>query len=539
LTFRISTIPLVLFATTASMIMLSDGCGPKHDASVPPPSNILRIPLLSDPTTFDPAMVEDGTTIDMLQQMFEGLVQWTPQNTLAPALAEKWEISKDGLTYRFHLRPGVKFQDGNPFTAQDVYFSMRRALDPALKSTVSLSYLGDIKGAKELNSGKTKDLVGVKVINPQTVDITITAPKAYWIYTLTYPTAYVVSGAEAKDGVELTDADDAKGAGTGLFKLTEYQRGSKVTLAANPTYWGGAPKLAGQERPIIKDAGTRHDEYVAGQLDIVDEAKGDLDADEKDAALKDQIKYWPRAATYYLGLNEKTFPPFADVRVRQALAYATDKKRIQSVVLRDKLDIAQDILPEGIPGFDPHFQGIPYDPVKAKALLAAAGYPGGKGFPTINVSFRESYPDLSKTVDLLRAMWQENLGITVQPKVTEWAVLLDQEHRNTLDCYHIRWAADYLDQQDYYSILLHTNGGENHTLWSNPKFDALCDKADVDQNPVRRSALYRQAARIAADEVPLIPLYYQKDIELVKPYVHNLDDGLMGHLPYKNLTLTK
>lgn len=531
---------LAFLTLLAAALLLPAGCGPKHiGANAPPAANILRIPLLADPTTFDPARVEDGTTIDMLQQMFEGLVQWTPQNTLAPALAEKWDISPDGRTYTFHLRPGVKFQDGNPMTAQDVYYSMRRALDPALKSTVALSYLGDIQGAKQLNSGKTKELAGVKVIDPQTVAITIMAPKAYWIYTLTYPTAYVVSKAEAKDGVELTDADDAGGAGTGLFKLTEYQRGAKVTLAANPAYWGGAAKLAGQERPIIKDAGTRHDEYVAGQLDIVDEAKGDLDADRKDPNLSAQIKYWPRAQTFYLGLNEKTIPPFADLRVRQALAYATDKARIRTVVMRDTVDVAEDILPEGIPGFDPQFKGCPYDPAKAKILLAAAGYPGGKGFPTINISFRESYPDLSKTVDLLRDMWQTNLGITLQPKVTEWTVLLDQEHRNTLDCYHIRWAADYLDQQDFYSILLHTNGGENHTLWSNPKFDALCDKADVERNPDKRRALYRQAARIAADEVPLIPLYYAKDIELVKPYVHNLEDGLMGHLPYKNLTLAK
>lgn len=523
----------------AAALLTAAGCGPKHNASGPPSDNILRVPLTTDPTTFDPAKVEDGTTIDMLQQEFEGLVQWTPQNTLAPALAEKWDVSPDHRTYTFHLRPNVKFQDGNPVTAQDVYFSLRRALDPALKSTVALSYLGDIVGAKELNAGKTTQLSGVKVVDPATVAITIVAPKAYWIYTLTYPTGYVVSKAEAKGGVELTDADDEKGAGTGLFKITEYQRGSKVTLAANPGYWGGAPKLAGQSRPIIKDGGTRHDEYVAGDLDIVDEAKGDLEADRKDPHLKDQIKTWARAATLYIGMNEKTVKPFADLRVRQALAYATDKERIRSVVMLDTVDVAQDILPEGIPGFDPKFQTYPYNPAKAKALLAAAGYLGGKGFPVIPISFRESYPDLDKTVDLIRDMWHQNLGVTVQSRRTEWVALLKQEHDNTLDCYHIRWAADYLDPQDYYSILLHTNGGENHTSYSNPKFDALCDKADVERDPETRRKLYRQAARIAADEVPLIPLYYQKDIELVKPYVKNLDDGLMGHLPYKNLTLAK
>ena len=494
--------------------------------------------MLAAPTTFDPATVEDGTTIDMLQQVFEGLVQWTPDNKVAPALAEKWDISPNGLTYTFHMRPGVKFQDGNPVTAQDVYYSLRRALDPKLNSSVT-NYLEDIVGAKDVEKG-AKDLAGVKVVDSMTVAITISKPKAYWIYTLTYPTGYIVSHTEAdKANGRMTDAEVAQGAGTGPFTLVRYDKGARVILAANAGYWGGAPKIAGQERPVVIDAGTRHDLYVSGKLDIVDEQKDALDADLKDPTLKDQVQFFPRAATYYLGLNQLKFPPFKDVRVRQALAYATDKQKIRDVVLRDRLDVAQDILPEGIPGYDTNFRGIPYDPAKARVLLAQAGYPGGKGFPTIPISYRESYPDLDKTVDLLRQMWQQTLGINVEARRTEWGALLDQEHNNALECYHIRWAADYLDPQDYYSILLTTQGGENHTGYSNPKYDALCATADVSQNPKARMALYRQAARIVADDVPMIPLYYQKDIELVQPRVHNLDDGLMGHLPYKNLTLAR
>ena len=227
----------------------------------------------------------------------------------------------------------------------------------------------------------------------------------------------------------------------------------------------------------------------------MDEQKDALDADLADATLKDQVQFFPRAATYYLGLNQLKFPAFKDVRVRQALAYATDKQKIRDVVLRNRLDVAEDILPEGIPGYDPNFKGIPYDPAKAQALLAAAGYPGGKGFPTIPISYRESYPDLDKTVDLLRQMWQQNLGINVEARRTEWGALLDQEHNNALECYHIRWAADYLDPQDYYSILLTTHGGENHTGYSNPTYDALCATADVSQHPKARMALYRQAAQ--------------------------------------------
>ena len=531
--FRFSA-PLLLAAGAA----LAAGCGHKDGAASRGASNVFRVPVINAPTTFDPAMVEDGPTIDVLQQVFEGLVQWSPDNKVVPCLAEKWDVSPDGLTYTFHLRPKVKFQDGSPVSASDVLYSMTRALNPKLGSPVALNYLGDIAGAKELNAGKAADLKGVKVLDPMTVAITITKPKAYWIYTLTYPTGYVVSKAEAKTDAALTAEDDAKGAGTGAFRVTSYARDVKVILAANPTYWEGAPKIAGIERPVVVDAGTRHDMYVKGDIDILQyESPGDFESDSKDAALKDQARLFPRAATFYLGLNQQAFPAFKDVRVRQALAYAIDKNKIVSVVFGGKRDVAEDILAKGIPGFDPAFKGLPYDPAKAKQLLAAAGHPGGAGIPPIPLTYRGSLPDLAKTVDQIRQMWAETLGLKIESRVSEYGAMLHQNDKNALECYHIRWAADYLDPQDYYSVLLRTGSAENHVVYSDAKFDALCDAADVSQNPAQRRALYRRAARIAADEVPMIPLYYQQDVELIKPYVSGIDDGLMGHLPYKHLTL--
>ncbi len=528
------TVPLLL-----STVVLT-GCGHKPGAasSQAPAGNVFRYPIKTAPTTFDPALVQDGDTIDVLQQAFEGLVQWSPENTIVPCLADKWTVSPNGLVYTFHLRPNVKFQDGRPVTASDVLFSMRRALDPKLGSPVALNYLGDIQGAKEYGSGTATELTGVKVLDPATVAITITKPKAYWIDTLTYPTGYVVSSAEAKPGVPLSAEDDAKGAGTGAFQITRYVPDSKITLTANAGYWDGAPKLSKIERPVIIDAGTRHDEYVRGDLDLLQfVSPGDLDNDSQDPVLRSQVKLFPRAATYYIGLNQKAFPAYKDLRVRQALAYATDKAKIVQVVFAGKRNAAQDILAEGIPGFDPKFAGLPYDPAKAKALMAAAGHAGGAGLPPIPMTYRQGQPELAKTVALVQQMWSDTLGVQVKPQVTEWGAMLHLEDKNALECYHIRWAADYLDPQDYYSVLLRSGGSENHVVYANPKFDALCDAADVSQDPKARAALYRQAARIAADEVPVIPLYYQQDVELIKPYVSGLDDGLMGHLPYKHLSL--
>jgi oligopeptide transport system substrate-binding protein len=306
---RLCLVLLVL----SSLVSLS-GCA--HHAQNGPSGNTLRVAMNAVPTTFDPAMAEDGNTIDLLQQVFEGLVQWTPKNTLAPALATKWDISNGGRTYTFHLRPNVKFQDGTSLTAQDVYFSLRRTLDPGLASPVA-GYLSAIVGADAVAAGRATDLTGVRVIDPLTVAITLTAPRPYWIYTLTYPTDYILSPQEAKQNQVLTSDEVGAGAGTGPFRLTRYDTGARVLLAANPAYWGGAPKIAGQIRPIVIDAGARRNLYLTGQLDLVDEQKDALDADLKDPARRNQVQYFPRAETFYLGLNGHVFKPFADPRVRR------------------------------------------------------------------------------------------------------------------------------------------------------------------------------------------------------------------------------
>ena len=192
------------------------GCG-HHSRSASSGGNTLRVAMQTAPVTFDPAMCQDVETNQMLQQNYEGLVQYAPDNKVVPCLAEKWDVSPDGLTYTFHLRPGVKFQNGMPVTAGDVAYSLLRALSPKLSSPVAPQYMGDIKGALDVYSGKATALSGVKVVNPSTIAITITKPKAYWIDTLTYPTGWVECKAIAvKEGTHpLTDADAEAGAGHG------------------------------------------------------------------------------------------------------------------------------------------------------------------------------------------------------------------------------------------------------------------------------------------------------------------------------------
>lgn len=519
------------------VLVLSLGCG-RRQVTQPPAQNVLRYALTAEPTTFDPALVRDGPTIDLLFQVYEGLVQWDEQNRLVPNLAESWTVSEDGRTYTFRLKRGVKLHCGREVTAEDFKYSIERACDPALASPVSATYLNDIVGALDKLNRKANEVKGVQVVDKYTLLITIDHPKAYFVAKLTYPTAYVV----CRESIE-KDGDDIGGRklrinercaeGTGPFKLAQFLPGSKVLLEANKEYHGGAPKLDGIERPIVLDASTRHAMYERGDLDIVDVQKGDLLRDQKDPVLSKELQTFDRASVFYLGLNQNVFPPFRDKRVRLALAYATDKDAIVKTALMGVPQKANGIVPPGVLGHDPGFEGVPYDPDMARKLLAEAGYPDGKGFPTLTLTFREKTPDLRRAAEMIKEQYRKELGINVELREMEWGAFLDALDRKELPFIHLRWAADYLDAQNFLSVMLRTGAPENVVGYSNPRFDALCDQADREQDEQKRIQLYRAAERIAVQEdVPWITLYFQRDVELIKPYVKGIRDSLMGHLPH-------
>ncbi len=512
------------------------------EGPVPTSTNTLRYALTAEPTTLDPAMVEDGTTIDLLQSIYSGLVKWDENNKIVPDLAEKWDMSADGTVYTFHLRHGVKFHNGREVTAADFKYSLDRACDPDLASPVASSYLRDIVGALDRIKRKAgvTDVSGVKVIDPYTLAITIDSFKPYWLGDMTYPTGYVV----CREAIEKNDgkiSDAASAIGTGPFKLASFQRGYQVTLTANDTYYAGRPKLDGITRPIMKDATTRLNKYNADELDIVDVSPDDLDHINGDPKMKADLKVWPRASTWYVALNESTpGSPFAKPEVRQALSLAVDKQEVIHVVLHDQAAVANGIVPPGVPGYNPDIKTGGFNPKMAQQLLAKAGYPGGAGFPALTFSFRQDQPVPAKMSEVIQHQWKQNLGIDVQLRPEEWGQFLKE--RGRLPLFTLRWAADYLDPQDFLSIMLHTNKNgdhpENSLGYSNPQFDSLCDRADTEHNPEQRLKLYRQAEQIAMDDAAWISIFYQKDLELVKPHVHGIRDSLFGHLPHVTTTVT-
>lgn len=505
--------------------------GPAGSGSAAAAGAVLRVAQTAEPTTLDPAQVQDGPTIELLMQVFDGLVQWTPQNTLAPALAEKWEIRDGGRTYVFHLRKGVRFHNGREVTAKDLLYSITRSLDPRVASPVALVYLSDIVGAQAFRDGKNPAVQGLAAPDDHTLQIRIDAPKAYFLAKLTYPTAYAVCQEEVeKGGGTISDRNMV---GTGPFKLAEYRRGDRLVLDANPDYFEGAPKLARIERRILLDNGTRRDKFEAGELDITDISMAMYKADRENPKLQPLMKTFKRPSVYYMALNQGAFPPFKDARVRQAFAHAVNKEQIVSTVHEGVPPVAHGAVPHGVPGFDPEFRGLPYDPAKAKQLLAEAGYPDGQGFPELTLHFRASMEDIRSTAVAIAGDLKANLGLQVKLEETEWATFLKKRNSGEMPFYFLRWAADYLDPQNFLSTMLHSKAPENTLGYHNPEFDRLCDTADVMQDPRKRIATYRQAQGIVIRDAPWVPIYYQTDVELWNPRLRGVEDSLMGHLPHK------
>lgn len=519
-------------------LLLVVGCGgPKFGANAEQRGNRLRYALINRPTEFDPAMVQDGDTIDLIQNIFEGLTAWGENNEPVPNLAEKWEVENGGRTYVFHLRHGVKFHNGREMVADDVAFSINRAASKALNSQTTDNYLNDIVGYKDVHAGLADAMSGIRVIDPYTISITIDKARPYFLGKLTYPTSFVVAKEAVTPGKKMNDISQM--VGTGPFKAVAYQDGQFFTLDAFKDYHGGAPKIDGIDRPIMVDSQTRFSAYKRGELDFLPIQRQDVKAVQDDPKLKDQLVYFPRPSIYYVGMNMGVVPQFKDKRVRQAIAMAINRDRICDEVLSGQNVRADGILPPGVPGHRDHAAVYPYDVAKAKQLLAAAGYPGGRGFPPLKIAFRGEQTDVQLVSEAVAQELRQNLGITVNQEPMEWGAYLQRNDAKKNPFFHMRWAADYLDPQNFISLFFTTTGNENKISYSNPKVDALCEKADADLKPEERLKLYAEAEDLVLQDAPWVPIYFQRDAELISPRVKGLRNSLFGHLPHTTVSLSK
>ncbi|HYM15572.1 MAG TPA: peptide ABC transporter substrate-binding protein [Dehalococcoidia bacterium] len=529
LTLAIAGIAAVLIIILAVvLIVVVGGSGGKSTASAPQggtpaaaakptvgpaASGELRL-RGTDPLVLDPALAQDAGSAVYIAEIFSGLVRLDKDLKIQPDLAQSWDVSPDHLTYTFHLNPKATFQDGRPVTTADVKYSWERALNPNTGSVTAENFLGDIVGARDVARGNATEISGLKIIDDLTLSVTIDAPKPYFLYKLMYPTAFIVSQAQIKANPKRWTQQPI---GTGPYKLAKWSLGNQLVLTAYDNYYLGAPTL----KTITYDlsGGSALVAYQQGDIDVTGVALDDLGTvQDPTNPLHKEFVQAPSQSIDYIGFNTNT-PPFDDPKVRQALAMTVDRKKIDQVVLKNSVAVANGILPPGVPGYTPADKTYPYDPQKAKQLLAQSKY--ANKMPSITLAESGAGASVDNATQAIVQNWKDALGIDVKIQQAEDATFFSDLDAGRYQMFEIGWIMDYPDPEDVLDILFYSTSKQNSTLYNNPQVDAKLLAARTEQDPQKRLAIYQDVEKQIVQDAPWIPLFFGQTNALVKPYVKN------------------
>ena len=490
----------------------------KEPADETPSGGVFRR-LWSDPPTLDPHLSSDTTSAGIVVEIFSGLVALNTDLQLVPDIADSWDISQDGKVYTFHIRDNARFQDGSPITASDFKWSFERAANPDTASPVADTYLGDIVGVDDVLEGKTTDIAGIRVIDDNTLQIEIDAPKAYFLAKMTYPTAYVLDRENVEaGGSNWTDAPN----GSGPFKLAEYRVGERIVLERNENFYLEPAHL---DSVVMNLAGGQSMAmYENDEIDITGVGLFDLDRvlDPSEPLNKDLVIAPPDFSVFYIGFNA-SLPPFDDPKFRQALTHAVDKDLIANEVLSELVTPAVGILPPGFPGYNPNLEGLEYNPDLARQLLSESKYADAETRPRIVVTVPGTGGTIGLDMEVVIEMWRQELGVEVEIQQVEWATYLQDLNQNKFQAFGgSGWQADYPDPQDFLDILFHTDSAQNHGSYSNPELDAILEQARTEPDVERRVELYHEAENLIVQDAPLLPLWYTgEQYVLIKGHVED------------------
>ncbi len=469
-------LPIALLAVAAVALAACADSEPRSDSTAAqsaaddsraPDGDVFRR-TFQDPPTLDPHLASDTLASAIIVELFSGLVTINLDLQLAPDLAESWEVSGDGLTYTFRLRPNAVFHDGKPVTAHDVKYSFERALDPETGSPTVDSYLDDIVGAEERLAGEAQEVEGVRVVDDRTLTITIKEPRAYFLAKLTYPAAFVVDRENIEeDGEQWTQEPN----GTGPFRLKEYRIGEVMVLERNADFYLEPAKV--EEVELILSGGSAMAMYENDEIHITGVGLADIErvTNPSDPLNEDLVVAAPSFNITYIGFNVNE-PPFDDLNVRQALSMVINKELIAEEVLVGLVAPAEGILPPGFPGYTGRVQGLEFNVERAKQLLAESRYAGE--LPRIVITIPGTGGSLGLDLEVIRGMWEEQLGVAVEIVQVEWATYLDDLHARKFQAFAgIGWQADYPDPQDFLDVLFHSESQLNSTGYNNPEVDRV------------------------------------------------------------------
>lgn len=498
--------------------------------------NILRYVHRTKEFVVDPHLINDVFNTELFQNIYEGLVSYDYNNELVPELARYWEISENGRTYIFHLRPDARFHEpyDRAITSADVKYSLERALSRDVKSP-SAEMLKVIEGAEPFMAGKTEGLDGVKILDEQTLSITLDQPRNYFPGLLNLPVSWVLCReAIEADGGQITGRGII---GTGPFRLKQLQK-DRAVLVANKNYHQDPPYIKRIERPIVVDQSEERSLYDSGQIDICLITISDYLKAKEDAALAGEAHLYLWADLVYLVMHSRLQAEFADQDVRLAFAKAIDRDAIIYAAGRGTWQRADSILPQVIRGESGSVTNMAYDPDAARYHLAKAGFPKGGGFPALAL-IHWNDPQLGDIARMIAENIIQNLGIDVALYEKEASDYFSAKTEGRMPFYLAGWIADYLDPHNFLSVILRTGASQNQVGYSNAIFDSLCDKADVTFDEAERRRLYIQAEQMALEDVAILPLLSGNFKLLIKPYIRGFSYNLLNLMPHKKTRIER
>lgn len=460
------------------------------------------------PRTLDPATTH-ASPADALGHIFSGLVTLDTDLQVQPDLAAGWTVSADGLVYTFYLRKNAVFHNGRSVTAQDVIFSWERATDPAIGSDTAQTYLGDIAGVMERLAGTADSISGLRALDDHTLEVRLTAPVIYFLAKLAYPVSFVV------DRENVTEADwERQPNGTGPFKLAVWRDDEMMVLARNDAYYREPAQV--KNLVILMGAGLSLGMYEQGEIDMVG-IGGDALARAQDPnnPLAAELRMTVDMCTSTIGLNNRV-PPFDDVRVRQAFNYAVDKQQLIDIFADGNGLVARGALPPGMPGYSEELTGYPFDPERARQLLAEYGE-----LPPLTFHM-SGYDDVGAYATAVISMWQDNLGVTIQPVLIDPFTFFDELYSgNTGHIFSSGWCADYPDPQNFLDVLYHSGSRQNLSGFAYADVDALLEQARVERDIPTRLALYHDIEQMVVAQAPVVFMSHSVTAVLVKPRLQN------------------
>ncbi len=499
----------------------------------------LYLGIGAEPAALDPHLTTGLTEYSVMLALLEGLTTLNPETMAVEAgVARSWTVSDDRLRYTFYFDPEARWSNGDRVTPQDFIFSFERILSPTLGAPYAYM-LYPMRGAEAFHRGQNSDFasVGVSAPDAHTLVIELESPTPYFLSMLAHNTWWPVHPPTILEHGGMTDriskwTKPGNFVGNGPFILKRWRLNNGIHAVRNPHYREHSKvALNGLHfLPIAVQSEERA--FRAGHLHLTSSVPIHR-IDWYRENQPERLRFDTALGVYYYMLNTER-RPLNEPKVRQALAYAIDRAQLTEHVLKAGQKPAFHFTPPNTGGYHARAR-LPFDPDLARQRLAEAGYPGGKGFPKLQLLFNTSESHRTLAV-AIQEMWKKELGIEIELHNQEWKAYLATRESGDFDILRAAWYGDYDDPNTFLS-LGESDNGNNHTNWHDPRYDALIAQAARETNPEARHALFQEAEEILIDALPVIPIYFYVTSRLIHPSVKGWYPSILDNHPYQAVRL--